>query len=137
MKNWTFKDLVGLLMLKAKFATTSLVATVVEYSLYTVFIWWGNALRLAQLLSYGVGMVVNFLLQKRFVFDLKRSVGQAFLGAMIVSLGGMTLNYFIFSWLVTIPFFGNYHYLAKIMATGVVFFYNFYLKRYVFEKRFL
>ena len=80
MKNWTVKDLVALFLLKAKFATTSLVATIVEYSLYTLLIWWGNSLRLAQLLSYGVGMIVNFLLQKLFVFDLKRSVGQAFLG---------------------------------------------------------
>lgn len=133
----TLKQLIDLFLLKAKFATTSLVATIVEYVLYGLLTWSGVALRFAQLFSYGVAMVLNFLLQKQFVFDLKRSVGKAFVGAMLVSLGGMGLNYLIFSTLVGIPFFEAYHYLAKICATGVVFFYNFYLKRYVFERRFV
>jgi putative flippase GtrA len=58
--------------------------------------------------------------------------------AMIVSLGGMLLNYLIFTSVMRIDFFAqsHYDYLAKMIATACVFFYNFYLKRFVFEKRF-
>jgi hypothetical protein len=34
-------------------------------------------------------------------------------------------------------FWGSHLYVAKIAVTAVLFFYNFYLKRLVFEKRFL
>lgn len=125
-----------LVALKAKYATTSLVATAVEYGLYALFKYLGFTKQIAQVISYGCGMLVNFILQKKFVFDLKRSLGKAFILAMLVSLGGMALNFLIFTALLKIPFFNNYDYLAKIGATGMVFFYNFYLKRYVFEKRF-
>ena len=125
-----------LVLLKTKYATASLVATSVEYSLYALFKYLGLSKVWAQIASYSCGMIVNFLLQKRFVFDLKRSVRKAFALSMLVSLGGMGLNFLIFSSLLKVPFFDNYDYLAKIIATGVVFFYNFYLKRYVFEKRF-
>ena len=132
--NWDqIKKLIGL---KAKFATTSVIATAVEYLLYTIFRFGGMDKQVGQIISYSCGMIVNFLLQKRFVFDLKRSVSKAFILAMLVSLGGMALNFTIFSLLLKLPFFEQYDYLAKLCATGLVFFYNFYLKRFVFEKRF-
>jgi len=31
----------------------------------------------------------------------------------------------------------EYQALTKLIATGIVFFYNFYLKRYVFERKFI
>ena len=133
----SWKQLKDLARLKAKFATTSVIATSVEYLMYSIFNYAGLSKRLSQVLSYACGMIVNFLLQKRFVFDLKRSVSKAFLLSMLVSLGGMAINYAIFSSLLRIPFFEQHHYLAKLGATGIVFFYNFYLKRYVFEKRFI
>ena len=127
-----------LFLLKTKYATASVVATTVEYVLYSVFKYFGLAIQVAQVLSYACGMIVNFILQKKFVFKLQRSVLKAFILAMGVSFGGMLLNYLIFTSLIKLPFFQqtNFDYLAKIIATGCVFFYNFYLKRYVFEKRF-
>jgi len=127
----------GLVLLKAKFATTSVIATGVEYLLYFAFDQFGVAKKVAQIISYTVGMLVNFVLQKKYVFDLKRSLGKAFVGAMLVSLGGMALNFTIYSFLVQYEFFNTNHYLAKLGATGIVFFYNFYMKRYVFENKFI
>ena len=133
---FSLQQLKKLFLLKTKYATASLVATAVEYSLYAFFKYLGLSKQMAQICSYTCGMILNFILQKRFVFDLKRSLTSAFLLAMLVSIGGMGLNFLIFTSLLQIPFFNEYDYLAKIGATGVVFFYNFYLKRYVFEKRF-
>ncbi len=132
-----FDKIIELVLLKAKFASTGLVATVVEYFLYSVLILFGFTLQLAQFISYAIAMIINFFLQKRFVFQLKRSTQQAFIGAVLVSLGGLGLNFLIYSSLIQIDFFKVNHYLSKIGATGIVFFYNFYLKRYVFEKKFI
>ena len=134
---FAFEKLLELGLLKAKFATTGLVATAIEYVLYALLVNYGLALKSAQLLSYAVAMVVNFLLQKRFVFKLQRSTRQAFFGAVLVSLGGMALNFLIYSTLINIEFFKVNHFISKLLATGIVFFYNFYFKRYVFEKKFI
>lgn len=126
-----------LFLLKAKFAMTSAVATTLDYVVYLSLVNRVFSPALSNVISYSCGMVLNFILQKRFVFDLQRSVSKAFMLSMLVSLGGMGLSTLIVSSLSKIDFFDTRQYITKIIATGMVFFYNFYLKRYVFEKRFI
>ncbi len=128
---------VRLFLLKGRFALTSSVATAIDYVLYLVLVHSWLPPVSANVVSYSCGMVVNFMLQKRFVFTLQRSVSRAFLLAILVSLGGMALSTGIIYFLSKIEFFISRQYLAKLGATGIVFFYNFYLKRFVFEKRFI
>jgi putative flippase GtrA len=125
-----------LFALKAKFAMTSAIATGIDYTVYLVLVERVFSPVVSNIISYSCGMVVNFLLQKRFVFSLERSVGKAFLGAVLVSLGGMLLSTGIIYGLTQLDFFNEYQFITKLIATGLVFFYNFYFKRYVFEKRF-
>ena len=127
----------GLLLLKTKFFTTSVVATSVEYLLYFIFNWLGFPKRIAQLVSYLLAVILNFILQKQFVFQLNRTLSQAFIGAMAVSFVGMLLNFGIYNFLLGYEYFNTNHYFAKLAATGIVFFYNFYMKRFVFEKKFI
>lgn len=138
MAYWKEHSLVKLFLLKGKYATTSLVATLFEYGLYSLFVY---ALILgktkAHIVSFAMAMVVNFLLQRFFVFKLNRPVLKVFMMAMMVSLGGLLLSSFIFTSLLRFSFFEYHHYLAKIMASGTTFLYNFYLKRFSFEKKFL
>lgn len=126
-----------LFVLKAKYATTSAIATALEYVMFGLLKYQGFAGTYAHIISYACGMVLNFLLQKRFIFDLKRSLSTAFLMAMMVSLGGMALSTGIFVTLTQWEWFHQNDYVAKMIATGIVFFYNFYLKRFVFEKKFI
>ena len=133
--DWREK-IIALLQMKLRFATSSAVATAVDYGLYIGGLAMGFRPALANLLSATVGMLVNFMLQKRFVFDLQRKVGIAFLMAMSVSIGGILLSTGIVWILTSFTFLRDFPILAKIAATGMVFFYNFYLKRFVFEKRF-
>jgi len=128
---------VQLFVLKAKYATTSAIATALEYVMFGLLKYQGFAGTYAHIISYACGMVLNFLLQKRFIFDLKRSLSTAFLMAMMVSLGGMALSTGIFVTLTQWEWFHQNDYVAKMIATGIVFFYNFYLKRFVFEKKFI
>lgn len=117
---------------------SSAIATSTDYVIYGILTHWlGITQTSAHLFSASCGMLVNFFLQKRFVFELRRNVRNAFIGALLVSIGGILLGMFIIWLLNHFPFFQQTPFASKICATGVVFFYNFYLKRYVFEKRFI
>lgn len=138
MNNWREHKLVQLFLLKGKYATTSLVATLIEYGLYSLFIY---ALLMsktkAHIASFGIAMIINFFLQRFFVFKLNRPVMKVFAMAMAVSLVGLLLSSLIFSTLIKVSFLEQHHYLAKLITTGLIFFYNFYLKRFSFEKKFV
>lgn len=126
---------------KLKFGMSSIVATLVDYGLFWGLVvfqggvfeeFWGN------MLSASVGMLINFVLQKRFVFELKRNVYLVFVMSVLISLGGVVLGSTIIKLLVQhVEFFEAFKLVAKLVATGTIFFYNFYLKRFAFEDRFL
>lgn len=138
MSDWKDHKLVKLFLLKGKYATTSLIATLIEYGLYSLFIYVFLLDKTkAHIGSFAIAMVANFLLQRFFVFKLNRPVLKVFAMAMTVSLGGLLLSSFIFTSLMKFTFFEHNHYLAKLMASGTTFLYNFYLKRFSFEKRFV
>ncbi len=126
-----------LIRMKLRFAMTGAAATSVDYVLYLLLANRVFSPVVSNIISYSCGMVANFLMQKRFVFNLQGSARRAFLLSALVSLGGMTLSTGIIYGLNTMDFFARYQFITKLCATGAVFFYNFYFKRYVFEGRFL
>lgn len=127
----------GLFRMKAKFAMTGAVATTVDYVVYLILVARFFSPVVSNIISYSCGMVINFLLQKRFVFVLQGSPYRAFGLSLGVSLGGMALSTGIIYGLTRLEFFSENQYITKLCATGMVFFYNFYLKRYVFERKFI
>ena len=134
-----YSQLSKLFLLKAKYAAASALATSLDYGLYFVLVYtcFGeDQIRLANFISYPVGVLANFFLQKRYIFRMERKLGATFAGAMAVSAGGWALNTALFFFLTQIQFFTHWHILAKLLVNGCVFFYNFYGKRFVFEKRF-
>lgn len=133
----TIDKLKKLFFLKLKFAMTSSVATLVDYSLYLLLVYTLFSPVLSNIISASCGMIVNFFLQKRFVFALRRKVSTAFVMTILVSVGGIALGTTIIWALNHWEFFQVYQYVTKLVATGLVFFYNFYFKRFVFEKRFI
>ena len=131
-----WRNIVKLLKMKLRFAASGLVATSIDYGLYMLLVDRIFPPVLSNIISYSCSVVVNFILQKQFVFDLKGSVSKAFMGAMLVSAGGMLISTGIVYFLSAGSLFSLPQYLIKLIATGIVFFYNFYFKRYVFERRF-
>jgi putative flippase GtrA len=128
-----------LLRLKIKYAASAIVATAVDYG---VFFYLSEALNFsvanAQSIAYPVGVLVNFLLQRRFVFTQTRSLWLTFGLVVLVSTGGLLLSRFLMQGFTDhIPFLNEYRIVAKVMTSSIVFFYNFYLKRYVFEGKLL
>jgi len=130
------KKMYGLFEQKIKFAIASAIATLVDYMLYLLFtLYFFFAPVPSNIVSSFCGMVVNFLLHKRMVFTLQRKVHHAFLLSLLVSVGGIGLGTFIIYLLTQEVFFLKHQYITKLIATGIVFFYNFYFKQYAFEKR--
>ena len=87
-------------------------------------------------ISYSVAMIVNFLMQKRFIFENNRKTGHAFMLSVLFSVIGWMLSQLLFNILIHYTaFFKTYDILAKILVTGSIFLYNFYTKRFSFEKR--
>ena len=121
--------------MKVKFAMSSSVATLVDYVLYQVLVRYLFSPVVSNLVSATVGMVINFFLQKKYIFELKRSVNIAFIISLLVSVGGIGISTIIIHFLNKSEMLAGNQYIIKAIATGTVFFYNFYLKRFAFEKR--
>ena len=121
---------------QAKFLTSSVIATGVDYALFFLLDWLFFDPVTAHTISYPIAVVINFYLQKRFIFNLKRSVHSAFVISMIFSVIGWGVGVAMMFFLVKIPLFTEWPVLAKIIVTGMLFFFNFYTKRFAFEGRF-
>ncbi len=120
---------------KIPFALTGLVATGINYGLYLLLVDRYLPPLPATLIAYSSSVVLNFFLQRYFVFELRRSLRSAFLLSMVVSVGGLLLDAAIVYGLHYFPLLGEREWLIKGVATGVMFFYNYYGKRRVFEGR--
>lgn len=124
-------------MMKVKFAMSSSVATLVDYVLYQVLVKYLFSPVVSNLISASVGMLINFFLQKKYIFELRRSVNIAFVISLLVSIGGIGISTGIIHVLNNTDTLAGNQYIIKALATGTVFFYNFYMKRFAFEKRFI
>ena len=120
---------------KLRFASTSLVATIVDYTLYLVLVYTGFPKVASNVCSASTGFLVNFFLQKKFIFVLSRKVSHTFLISLNCSLLGIAISSTLIYLLIKIPFFDYYQYITKLLVTGIMFFYNFYTKRWAFENK--
>jgi len=135
MPNTLIDYLKKLFLIKLRFAASGLLATGLDYVAYLVLVNQFMKPVPANLVSYSLAVVANFLMQKRFVFDLQRSASKAFVLSITASAVGLLMSTGIIYWLNLYPFFAERQYLTKILATGMIFFYNFYTKRFIFERR--
>ncbi|NND08942.1 MAG: GtrA family protein [Saprospiraceae bacterium] len=120
---------------KAKFASTSLLATIVDYTLYLALYYAGLGKISSNIISASCGFLVNFFLQKKFIFALKRKVRTTFLLSMSFSIIGIAVSTLLIYWISKIEFFDDHQYVTKGIVTGIMFFYNYYTKQIAFEKK--
>ncbi|TXF90521.1 GtrA family protein [Neolewinella aurantiaca] len=118
---------------KIPFLLSGIVATGINFGMYLLLVDRFLPPGPATMVAYSSSVLVNFVLQRYFVFELRRSVQSAFVLSMLVSAGGMLLDWLIVTGLHQFPYLGDQEWIIKGAATGIVFFYNFYAKRRVFE----
>lgn len=126
----------SLFFLKVKFAGAGAFATGVDYVLYLVLVNRILSPVLSNIVSYGTAVLINFTMHKRFIFSQKGATLPTFLASFSASMIGLSLSTAIIYGLNRWDFFAQHQYLTKLLTTGTLFFYNFYSKRFVFERRF-
>lgn len=119
---------------KMKFASTSLVATILDYTIYLTLVYSGSNKVHSNIISASCGFVVNFFLQKKFIFTLRRKALVTFLISMSFSAMGIGISTFLIYIFNKNAFLDYHQYLTKLLVMGIMFFYNFYTKRLAFEK---
>lgn len=119
---------------KIKFASTSAAATIVDYSIYLALVYSGFNKIYSNIISASIGFLVNFFLQKKYIFTLRRKVHSTFLMSMSFSAAGIGISTFLIYLFNKNPFLDHHQYLTKLLVMGIMFFYNFYTKRIAFEK---
>ncbi len=120
---------------KIKFGMTSTIATAIDHIIYLVLIKYIIESK-AHFISYAIGIITNFILQKRFVFMLKRKVYVTFILSVSFSIFGLIAGTFLIHYFAKIDFFSNHKYYNKLLVTVMIFIYNFYTKRFAFEKEY-
>ena len=120
---------------KLKFASTSAIATSVDYALFFVFTYLGLAIQFAHFFSYAIASILNFILQKKYIFELNRKVHHAFLISVSFSVISLLLSTGLIYLLGLVEAWIEYPIIPKLITTGIIFFFNFYTKKYAFEGR--
>lgn len=118
---------------KLRFAFTSAFVTILDYFFYLLLFYFFFSPVISNIISYSLLMVLNFFLQKKFVFTLKGKSGVVFIQSMVFSIIGLLLSTLMIGGLNEFNFFYQYQFFTKLLVTGIVFFYNYYTKRFAFE----
>lgn len=122
---------------KLKYGIASGIATSVDYSIFFLLVLISNPeiIPLIQAFAYACGVLVNFILRKRFVFTLNRSISMTFTMSMTFSLIGIGLSTLAIYLLTKLTFFSEHLLLTKLVITLTFFIYNFYANRFAFENK--
>lgn len=125
---------VNFIIPKLKYAATALVATSFDYLSFFLLIELGVFITTAQFTANAIGLLINFFMLKKFVFKLNRSVLTSFQLVLLFAIMGLGLSTYLVHILHKISFFNEHLIILKILVTGIIFLYNFYTKRFSFEK---
>lgn len=129
-----YSALKGFILPKLRFALTSIIATAFDYILYLILFYFFFSTELSNIISYSLAVILNFLLQKKYVFQLKNEVKKTFVISMLFSFLGLIFSTGMLSYLNKLDFFYTYQFFTKMLVTGIIFFYNFYTKKFAFER---
>ena len=126
-----------------KFGLGSVVATVVDLLLFVFVFSPILSPFYAYLAAAAIGISVNFLIQKLFIFEMKKSVYSTFLLSVSASIittfiGAFLIEEFV-EWSILKENLEETHVktVAYILVTGIRFFLNFFSKKYIFERKFI
>ncbi|WP_373032742.1 GtrA family protein [Sulfurovum sp.] len=117
-----------------KFFSTSLVATAADFLIYLFLVTIISPV-LSHFISATCGMIINFILQRKWVFNATRELKTSFLLSLIFSIGGIILGGFIIYLLIMLSFFEQNPIFAKIVVIGIIFIYNYQTKKIAFGDR--
>lgn len=114
-----------------KFFGTSIIATGVDLLLYSGLIYFLTP-AISNLISAGVGLLINFTLQHKFVFNPSNPIFKSFALSLIFSLCGLLFGTILIYLFTNYTFLKETPIIAKIITTGIIFFYNYFTRKFAF-----
>ena len=117
----------------SKFLYVGILSTIVDYVIYSFLVYIHISYIVAIIIGYLSGFLVNFVITRKYVFDSCKidKVHKEFIIVLIISLFAIMINIFIVWGLGK---FGINLYISRIVAIGVVFFYNYFARKvFVYE----
>lgn len=118
-----------------RFAAVGLIAFAVDYALFLLLHLLGMPYLIANIISYSVSTVCNFVLSMRYVFAGKagQTRSQQFVIFVVLSVIGLGLNE-LFLWLL-VEFAGIWAGISKFIAAALVTVFNFTSRKMCLEDR--
>lgn len=116
-----------------KFLYVGILSTLVDYAIYAFLIYNDIFYIYAIIIGYLSGFLVNFIISRRYVFDQSKieKLHYEFIAVLFISVIAIGINIFIVWGLGK---FGVNHYISRIIAIGIVFFFNYFARRiFVYE----
>ncbi len=114
-----------------KFFGTSVIATGIDFLLYTGLVQLLSP-TVSNLISASAGLITNFFLQKKYVFNPSNTLYTSFILSLIFSLCGLGLGTGIIYILTSYTGLSELPIVAKMITTGIIFFYNYFTKKIAF-----
>lgn len=114
---------------------SSAIATAIDILLFTLVFTQFLPVLESELISGFIGMVINFILQKKYVFDLQRNQIVAFMLSIALSFLALFLGGLLIDFLVGFELLAAYLIIPKLMVMAAKFFFNYFTKRWIFEKK--
>lgn len=116
-----------------KFLLLGVVSTLIDYMIYTLAIENGVLYIYAIILGYSIGLLVNFIVGRYYVFTngikVKNSYVE-FLWIVLIAIGGVLINIFIVKYLSYSNSFALDPLLSRVIAIAIVFFWNYFCRKY-------
>ena len=116
---------------KIKYLISSIIVTTVDYLVFIVA-FKVVGLILANTLSYVVSINLSFNIQKRYIFKTERNMTTAFVYIVIFSIIGVIIST---TTLYALNYLLRNIISAKVVSTIIMFYYNFYSKKYAFNDK--
>ena len=117
-----------------KFSITGVMNTAVDFFVFTVLLWVGVGIYLAQVISYSAGMLNSYIINRKWTFNSKGK----FLSAQMIKFIAANLTLLCVSLVVlkTVTGFGLHELIAKLCATCVTMVLGFLVNRlWVFKDK--
>lgn len=114
-----------------KFFGTSVIATGLDLFLYSCLIQVLSP-TVANLVSATAGLLTNFLLQKKYVFNPGNSWYASLALSTIFSFLGLALGTGMIYLMTNFTILSEQPLVAKVITTAIIFFYNYFTKKIAF-----
>ncbi len=122
-----FFDSLKIYFVFIRFISSSLISSLIDLAVYTVFIFWGAGIGLSLLIARALSSYINFMLNKNYVFLKKSEYLSCLLKYYALVVVIFTLSYIMVSSMH--DYLGINAVIAKVLSETLLFVFSFLVQR--------